>query len=106
MALDGYGDEWRTQDKNEEPVRHQVEDTTDQPTTLGHVAHYDEIIGGGKWREGHPEEVLNTTSYKSENHTGSEVWTVGGGKDGYENLGEARIAEDPVLRLFLRNDKK
>ena len=33
------------------------------------------------------------------------MWTVGGGKDGYDQLGDARIADDPVLSIFLRNDE-
>ena len=33
------------------------------------------------------------------------MWRVGGGRHGYEQLGDTRIADDPVLRLFLRNDE-
>ena len=92
MALNGSGDEWRTPD-------------TDPPNTLGHGETIDNLIGGGNWRNGPPAVVHSTTNTTSEQHPGQKMWTVGGGKDGYDQLGDARIADDPVLSIFLRNDE-
>ena len=36
---------------------------------------------------------------------GQKMWTVGGGKDGYDQLRDARIADDPILSIYLRNDE-
>ena len=104
MALTGSGDEWRTPDTDAVPVRPQETDT-DPPDTLGHGETIDNLIGGGNWRTGPPAAVHSTTNTTSEQHTGHEMWTVGGGKDGYDQLGDARIADDPVLSIFLRNDE-
>mmetsp|Transcript_36127 Transcript_36127/g.116327 ORF Transcript_36127/g.116327 Transcript_36127/m.116327 type:complete len:392 (+) Transcript_36127:427-1602(+) len=34
-----------------------------------------------------------------------EMWTKGGGRAGYEEIGRNDIARDPVLRLYLRSDE-
>ena len=33
------------------------------------------------------------------------MWTKGGGRAGYEEIGRNDIARDPVLRLYLRSDE-
>ena len=63
-------------------------------------------MGGGEWRRGAPQAVLDNVAIEEEiGGAVQEMWTKGGGRAGYEEIGRNDIARDPVLRLYLRSDE-
>ena len=106
MALDGGGDEWRVAADGEATIGGDAWWESDEPDTLGHGQEIDDLVGGGEWRRGAPQAVLDNVAMEEEiGGAVQEMWTKGGGREGYEEIGRNEIARDPVLRLYLRSDE-
>ena len=97
MALDGGGDEWRVAADGEATIGGDAWWGSDEPDTLGHGQEIDDLVGGGEWRRGAPQAVLDNVAMEEEiGGAVQEMWTKGGGRAGYEEIGRNEIARDPV----------